>query len=510
VTSDNTPSPADIAARRPFSTGRPRNLPQAAIRFRADARWSTAMGQKTFFLLLLLGPWGAGGTPAGAEQPKAPARPLNVVFLLADDLRWDALGCAGNRVVRTPNIDRLAGRGVLFRNAFVTTSICAASRASLLCGQYARRHGINDFDTPFGATAWAQTYPALLRKAGYRTGFVGKFGVGKDVRPLAAAFDYWRGLPGQAGPFLDPKDPTRPHATARFGDQALEFLAGCRPGKPFCLSVSFSAPHARDGDPREFAPDRRDEKLYADAAIPVPKTAHERYFRLLPRFVQQSEGRRRWQRRFATPEMFQRTARDYYRLVTGIDREVGRIAAALRARKLADDTLVVFTSDNGFFLGERGLADKWLMYEESIRVPLVVLDPRLPERRRGRALREMALNIDLAPTLLDYAGVQAPPGMQGRSLRPLVRGEAPAWRTEWFYEHHTLPKIIPPSEGVRTGRWKYLRWVGVDPAVEELYDLESDPHEERNLAGRPRHAKTLEGLRERWGRLRKLAGKPEK
>ena len=468
------------------------------------------MRQQFLSLLLVLGAGTVGPSPTFAEQPARQRRPMNVVFLLADDLRWDALGCTGNRIVRTPNIDRLAAEGVLFTNSFVTTSICAVSRASFLSGQYARRHGINDFATPFSPTAWAQTYPALLRKAGYRTGFIGKFGVGKDVRPMGREFDYWRGLPGQAGPFLDPKNPSRPHATARFGSQALEFLSGCRPGKPFCLSVSFSAPHARDGAPREFPPDPRDEKLYADATIPVPQTAHEKYFRLLPRFVQQSEGRRRWKRRFATPEMFQKTVRDYYRLITGIDREVGRIVEALQARKLADDTLIVFTSDNGFFLGERGMADKWLMYEDSIRVPLIVFDPRLPKKQRGRKVGEMVLNIDIAPTILDYAGIRAPQGMQGRSLRPLVRGEKQEWRSEWFYEHHTFPKILPPSEGVRTGRWKFLRWVGVDPAVEELYDLHNDPHEEHNLAGMPGHAKTLEELRDQWRRLRESAGEREK
>ncbi|MBI1917784.1 MAG: sulfatase [Planctomycetes bacterium] len=428
---------------------------------------------------------------------------MNLVFILADDLRWNALGCMGDPIIRTPNLDRLAGQGIVFSNCFVTTSICAVSRASLFSGQYARRHGINDFSTPFPARAWAQTYPALLRKAGYRTGFIGKFGVGRDVKPMAAEFDYWRGLPGQAGPFFDAKDPSHTHATARFGEQALEFLRGGEPGKPFCLSISFSAPHARDGDRREFPPDRHDEKLYAGVTIPVPKTADEKHFRLLPRFVQESEGRTRWKRRFATPKMFQETVRDYYRLISGIDREVGRIIETLREQKFAADTLLVFTSDNGFFLGERGMADKWLPYEESIRVPLIVFDPRLPQAERGRKVARMALNIDLAPTLFDYGGVKVPKGMQGQSLRPLVRGQRPQWRTEWFYEHHTLPKIIPPSEAVRTERWKYIRWDGVDPAIEELYDLEKDPQEEHNLATQPGHAKTVRQLRERWSRLRK-------
>ena len=459
------------------------------------------MKQKTVCLLLLL----LGGTPVRAKQPQAPVRPLNIVFLLADDLRWDALGCTGNAIARTPNIDRLAGQGVTFPNCFVTTSICAVSRASLFSGQYARRHGINDFATPFSAEKWARTYPAPLRQAGYRTGFIGKFGVGKDVKPMAAAFDYWRGLPGQAGPFFDPKDPSHTHATARFGAQALEFLRGCAGQAVLPVRQLQRSPRPRRR-PREFAPDRRDEKLFAAVAIPVPKTAADKYFRRLPRFVQQSEGRARWKCRFATPEMFQKTVRDYYRLVTGIDREVGRIVALLRERKLSGNTLIVFTSDNGFFLGERGLAGKWLMYEASIRVPLIVFDPRLPRERRGRKVEQMALNIDLAPTLLDCAGVRPPQEMQGRSLLPLLRGDKPQWRSDWFYEHHTFPKILPPSEGVRSERWKYLRWVGVAPAVEELYDLTKDPLEEHNLAAEPEYAKTLGELRERWGRLRKIAG----
>jgi arylsulfatase A-like enzyme len=450
------------------------------------------------FLLAILAVFPCTGT-AESAQPRP-----SFVFLLADDLRFSALGCMGDRVVKTPHIDRLAAQGVLFRNAFVTTSICAVSRASIFSGQYARRHGINDFATPFAADRWAQTYAALLRKAGYRTGFIGKFGVGKDVKRMADQFDYWRGLPGQAGPFFDPKDKTRTHATARFGNQALAFLGGCEPGKPFCLSVSFSAPHARDGKPREFPPDRRDEKLYADVKIPVPKTATEEAFKRLPDFVQKSEGRRRWQRRFASPEMFQRVTKDYYRLITGLDREVGRIVAELDRRKLADQTVIVFTSDNGFFLGERGMADKWLPYEESIRVPLIVHDPRLPRKARGRRVDAMALNIDLAPTLLDLAGLPVPERMQGKSLAPLIRnGKAPKdWRTEFFYEHLTFPKRIPPSEGVRTERWKYFRWVGVNPVIEELYDLQADPLEERNLAGKKEHKQTLDDLRKRWMRLR--------
>ena len=198
--------------------------------------------------------------------------------------------------------------------------------------------------------------------------------------------------------------------------------------------------------------------------------------------------------------MFQRTVKDYYRLITGVDREVGRVMAALGEQGLTDNTIVVFSSDNGFFLGERGMADKWLMYEPSIRVPLVVVDPRLPAASRGRTVEALTLNIDLVPTLLELAGVAIPAAMQGSSLRPFLSGPAdsgpPAgWRTDFFYEHHTLPQSLPPSEGVRSERWKYIRYVEPNPTVEELYDLASDPDELKNLAGDPAHEATLAGLR---------------
>jgi arylsulfatase A-like enzyme len=428
----------------------------------------------------------------------------NIVFILTDDQRFDSLGCAGNQLIRTPNIDRLAANGVRFRNHFVTTSICCVSRASIFSGQYERRHGIGDFTTPFTREQWRETYPALLQAAGYRMGFTGKFGVGdaKYIAAKAADFEFFRGVAGQGGAFfIDPKDPSRTHATAKFGTDALEFLGGCVRDRPFCLSISFNAPHARDGKPREFQPDLRDEPLYLADRIPVPKTASEQHFRMLPEFVQKSEGRRRWEKRFATPEMFQRTMRDYYRLVTGIDREVGRIVAKLAERGLADSTVIVFTSDNGWFAGERGLADKWLLYEESIRVPLVIFDPRLRRSQRGRTVDALTLNVDFAPTLLEMAGVPVPAGMQGRSLVPWLNGRRPAgWRTGFFYEHHYGPKIIPPSEGIRTERWTYLRWLAPNPESEELYDARRDPLEERNLAGDPKHANTLKALRAQWQR----------
>jgi arylsulfatase A-like enzyme len=437
---------------------------------------------------------------AAAAEAKRP----NFVFLLVDDLRYDALGCMGDKIVKTPAIDRLAADGVLFENCFVTTSICWVSRTSIFTGQWMRRHGIENSAPGLQDQAWDNTYPALLRAAGYRTGFVGKFGVGnaREVEAKASQFDFFRGLPGQAGQlFIDPEDPKRRHKTAQFGDEALEFLSGCTAEQPFCLSVSFNAVHARDGKPREFEPDPRDESLYQDVTIPVSQLATDEAYRRLPESVQNSEGRRRWGWRYDTPEKMQRILRDYYRLISGVDREVGRIRQELAHRGLADRTVIIFTADNGFALGDRGMADKWYMYEEDIRVPAIIYDPLLPESRRGKRVEAMALNVDFAPTMLELAGVKAPQQMQGRSLLPVLEGQTPSdWRTEFFYEHHSVANRIPPSEGVRTERFKLIRWINEEPVIEELYDLANDPLEEQNLVSDPKYADTLAELRGKWQR----------
>lgn len=438
-----------------------------------------------------------------ATSLAAAPKPPNFVFLLVDDLRWNALGFMGDKIVQTPHLDRLAAQSVVFDNCFVTTSICSVSRASYFTGQWMRRHGIGDFGTGLNGAAWDNTYPAKLRAAGFRTGFIGKWGVGsaQETAAKAAAFDYWKGLPGQAGEFIEKNDPTRTHKTARFGNEALEFLGGCTKDKPFCLSLSFNAVHARDGKPREFEPDPRDEVLYANVTIPVPKLATDEAFKRLPEAVQKSEGRRRWGWRFDTPEKAQQILRDYYRLITGVDREVGRIVAELEKRGLADNTVIVFTADNGFALGDRGMADKWFMYEEDIRVPAFIFDPRAPKAVQGRRSKAMVLNVDFAPTLLELAGVPVPPVMQGRSLVPHLKDQPPKdWRTEFFYEHHSVAARIPMSEGVRTERWKYLRWIAETPVKEELYDLQADPLEERNLLADPKHAALLAELRGKWER----------
>jgi len=436
---------------------------------------------------------------APLEKTKSHVRP-NFILLVTDDQRWDAMGCMGNPIIRTPNMDRLASQGLLFTNNFCTTSICMCSRASIFTGTYTRRHQINTFQEPLSESALSRSYPCLLRKAGYRTGFVGKWGLGGALPK--EGFDYFEGFSGQ-GQYFHTINGKTVHLTQLLAESALEFLRGCSKKQPFCLSVSFKSPHVQDGHPKPFRYDPAFEGLYRDVDIPMPKTAEPRFYKALPEFIRDSEGRTRWKRRFSTSEQFQESVKGYYRLITGVDSALGKIMAVLDEVGVNKNTVIIHTSDNGFFLGEHGLAGKWLMYEESIRIPLIIRDPRLPAKLQGRRCDEMTLSIDLAPTLFDLAGVPIPSAVQGRSLRPLLVGQATPWRDDWFYEHlYGHGGRIPKSEGVRTKRWKYVRYVGQEPPYEELYDLERDPYEEQNVAMLKDNEAVLARLRSRWRQLR--------
>jgi arylsulfatase A-like enzyme len=223
------------------------------------------------------------------------------------------------------------------------------------------------------------------------------------------------------------------------------------------------------------------------------------YYDAQPAFLKNTMSRTRWGWRFDTPEKYQSMVKGYYRMISGIDLVLGRIRGELSRLGLAGNTVIIFTSDNGYFLGERGYADKWLMYEPSIRIPLVVYDPRAPRKSRGLVKRDMVLNIDLAPTLMDLAGIGVPPQTQGRSLKPLLGRKRPAWRSEVFCEELWDHPDIPRSECVRTKRWKYIQYPA-HPEYVELFDLADDPDEKRNLAGDPRYARVLAALRRRCAR----------
>jgi arylsulfatase A-like enzyme len=232
------------------------------------------------------------------------------------------------------------------------------------------------------------------------------------------------------------------------------------------------------------------------------------FFRAQPVFLRESESRARFHWRFDMPPKYQQMVRGYYRMISGVDLVVGRIREALAKRGLAENTVIVFSGDNGYFLGERGFADKWYIYEYSIRVPLLVYDPR-SRPAQPRVVDRTALNVDVSPTVLELAGVAVPPPVQGRSLVPLLKGDPPAdWRTDFFYEHLFDRKNIPKSEGVRTGRFAYVRWFEQSPMVEELYDHAADFDETKNLAADPKFANVLAKLRARTTELRDQYGGP--
>ncbi|MEX2171104.1 MAG: sulfatase [Pirellulales bacterium] len=429
------------------------------------------------------------------------AAPPNIIVLVTDDHRADSLGCAGTPILHTPNLDEFARQGVRFENAFVTTSICAMSRATMMLGQYQSRHGIDDFQTSLSPAQRDASYFGRLKQEGYYLGFIGKWGVAEPSREL---FDFDRGFPGQ-GRFFDPKHPERPHLTIRMGNQAFKFLDECPADRPFCLSISFKAAHIQDGDketPYPFEPDLAD--LYADEEIPRYPLSESEFIAKQPPFLQSNEARVRWAISFDTDEKYQRNVKGHYRQISGVDRVVGRIRRKLAELGHDKNTVILFTSDNGYFLGDRGWAGKWFAHEASIRVPLIIYDPRMPRDQAGKVREEFALNIDLAPTVLDFAGLEPSEGMQGVSLKPIVEGQTPSdWRTEFYYEHTYQPETIPSSEAVRTERYKYIRYLGRD--FEEFYDLETDPIEANNLIDDPKSQQLVAELKDRLTELREAA-----
>lgn len=468
----------------------------------------TRYSKHSFLLAALILSSFLGSCASGSGGEAREKRP-NIIFLLTDDQRADALGIMGNPILKTPNLDRLGREGILFTNAYVTTSICMVSRASILSGQYMARHGIEDFQTSFSEEAFSLTYPALLRESGYTTGFVGKFGVGAPKDQPQEHFDFWEGSDqGQPDYEMTDEKGNYIHHTDKIGLDVGRFLTNYGDKEPFCLSVSFKAPHVQDNDPRQFIINPRYKDYYKDDTIPMPITADPKYWESFPDFFQTEENiaRERWNLRFKTPEMYQESVKNYYRLLTDVDDMVGRMLEKLEEIGQADNTVIVFMGDNGFYLGEHGLAGKWYGHEESIRVPLIVYDPRKENKNRGLVSEEIALNIDIAPTILKLADQEIPGDMQGVDLMELVKGTDPGLsRKDFYYEHTYLgtPKI-PKVEGVVSLHRKYL--IFTENSYEEMYDLEADPLETINLALMPENQNQLEKMRDRYMELKLKAG----
>lgn len=434
----------------------------------------------------------------------------NIIFLFTDDQAYDTLGCYGNPNVKTPNIDQLGEEGVIFVRHYDTTAICMGSRANVMSGLYEYKSGTNFMHGPMARSLWQKSYPVLLREAGYRTGFGGKFGFAvvddpkkgggeNNYRNLPVEdFDFWVGGTGQTSyqtaknKYLARFADRYPHSTRAYGAAGQEFIReAVESGQPFCLTLFFKAPH------RPVTPDPIFDHVYEDTVFrKLPnygRTAGEhlapqsRMGRQYPRFI--SWG-------YHTDERYQNALRKYNQQIHGVDYAVGMIVAELRRQGVEDNTVILFSSDNGFFNGSHGFGSKVLPYEEGARVPMIIYDPRSASHGGGRRVSAVTGNVDVAATILDLAGLEAPDSMDGRSLVPLVRGEQMRMRD-------SLPLINVWGTagtmflGVVTETNKYIYWIygeEFEPA-EELFDLKDDPYELKNLAHDPYSRLILEKMR---------------
>lgn len=455
--------------------------------------------KKYLFLILIFSVLGSfqvfSGENENGERP-------NIIFILTDDQRWDALGYAGNEFIQTPEMDKLAETGVYFSHAMSSTPICSASRASIFSGLQERTHKYTFQTGPIRQEYMEKSYPKLLKEAGYYTGFFGKFGVnynGKEkLFDVIEDYDRNNGFRDYRGYYYKTLNGDTVHLTRYTGEKALEFIEDAPSDKPFCLSLSFSAPHAHDGAPKQYFWQEEPGRLYNNMQMPGPELAEDTWFERLPEQVREGFNRTRWYWRYDTPEKYQHSIKGYYRMIKGVDMEIAKIRKKLTEKGLDKQTVIMLMGDNGYFLGERQLAGKWLMYDNSVRVPLIIYDPRT---RAHYDIEEMAMNTDIPATIADLAGIEQPASWHGNSLVPLVSGKQKSLsRDTVLIEHLWEFENIPPSEGIRTSEWKYFRYVN-NKSIEELYNLKDDPDETVNLAKNEAFAKVLHKLRKKCDAL---------
>lgn len=451
----------------------------------------------------------------------------NILFIMSDDHAAHAISCYGSKINCTPNIDRIANEGMRFENCFCTNSICAPSRAVILTGKYNHLNGVRTLNENLDGRQ--QTFPKLLQASGYQTAMIGKWHLGHGGNSDPTGFDYWNVLPGQ-GEYHDPKFiemgnkiKLKGYATDLITDMSLDWLKRRDKDRPFMLMCHHKAPH------RPWEPDEKHAHLYDDLEIPEPETfdddhsGHTKAARVakmriedlnpidtkgpVPRKLNAVE-KKKWK--------YQRYIKDYLRCIASVDDNVGRILDYLDAEGIAEDTIVIYTSDQGFFLGDHGWFDKRFMYEESLRMPFVVRYPK--EIKPGSVAHSMALNVDFAETFLDYAGIDIPRDMQGCSLRPIFNGNTPAdWRKSMYYRywmHKDIPHNVYAHYGLRTQKYKLIyyyadkldtpgpfmpRGLSLPGSPEkpewELFDLKNDPYEMRNVYHQPEYSEIISELK---------------
>jgi arylsulfatase A-like enzyme len=456
---------------------------------------------------------------AGIRQMMmAKSKRPNIIFIMTDDHAAGAMSCYGSKINKTPNLDRLAKEGMLFKNCFCTNSICAPSRAVILTGKYSHINGVVDNVVDFDGTQ--PTFPALLHQAGYQTALIGKW----HLKSEPVGFDYWSILTASGGqgvyynPTMDQMGKRKKidgYVTDIITDIALDFLQNVRDrSKPFLMLYQHKAPH------RHWEPGPKYQSLYDDVEIPEPQTFNDDYktrcdaarlqemtvehhldqqdLKIAPPQGLSGQALKKWK--------YQRYIKDYLRCIASVDENVGRLLDYLDRTGLAENTVVVYTSDQGFFLGDHGWFDKRFMYEESIRMPLLVRYPR--QIKPGSTNSDIVLNLDFAPTLLDLAAVPIPADIQGRSFRPILDGGTPwDWRKSMYYHYYEYPgwHSVRRHYGIRTERYKLIHFY-YDIDAWELYDLHKDPHELNNVYDNPAYAEVVKQLKAELLRLRKQYG----
>jgi len=457
----------------------------------------------------------AGASEVCSEERSAP----NVVFILTDDQRWDTLSCVGHPYLQTPHMDRVAKEGMRFANMFVTTSLCSPSRASMLSGLYAHSHGVTDNFTDYPANL--RSFPQQLQAAGYETAYIGKWHMDEKNDEPRPGFDYWASHQGQGMYYDTPfningkRDILKGYYTTSVTDLAVDWLKTRPNNRPFMLMLGHKAPHT------PAVPEPKYANLYDDIQISYPLSA----FNLdgKPDWVRQRLNTWHgiygplWGIRENFPdtrpeavEDFAAFVRSYFAIIKSVDDSLGRIFAVLEETGQLNNTLLIFTSDNGFFLGEHGMMDKRTAHEESLRVPLLVRYP--PLTRPGTVVEQTVLNIDIAPSILDICGAPPLSNIHGKSWKPLLSGDAGNWRTSWFYEYNYEKQFpyTPNVRAVRTDQWKYIRYPhgdgGPDRHLAELYNLQTDPLELKNLSSDPAYAAKVAELNAELARLLQESG----
>ncbi|MDF2924197.1 MAG: sulfatase [Paenibacillaceae bacterium] len=449
----------------------------------------------------------------------------NILFIMSDDHAAHAMSCYGSLINATPNLDRIANEGIRFDNCHCTNSICSPSRAAILTGTYNHINGVRTLSDRFDGSQ--QTMPKLLQQYGYQTAILGKWHLGHGAESDPTGFDYWSVLPEQ-GDYIDPlfiemgeNKRYSGYATEIITDLSIDWLENRDREKPFFLMCHHKAPH------RPWIPDQKHAHLYEDVDIPEPATFNDDYanraqaasaaLMRIDRDLNKTDLKVDPPEGLSESELkswkYQRYIKDYLRCVASVDDNVGRLLDYLEASGLTENTMVIYTSDQGFFLGDHGWYDKRFMYEESIKMPFIVRYPGHIEA--GAAAKQMALNVDFAPTFLDYAGVEIPADIQGRSLRPILEGAPPSdWRTSMYYRYwmHVSNHHVYAHYGIRTEQYKLIYYyadpLGTAAALAEpiapeweLFDLRKDPNELINVYSDPDYENVVTYLKQELNRL---------